>query len=93
MKDLERMAPKEKGITAQSVKEVVQSLVDDSLVDTDKIGTSIYFWAFPSKATHNVIYLYCVLIFYVTLFFFALRYFVKILFCGKNFSRHEVEYN
>ena len=33
------------------MKEVVQSLVDDGLVDTDKIGTSVYFWAFPSKAT------------------------------------------
>ena len=31
-------------------KDVVQSLVDDNLVDTDKIGTSVYFWAFPSKA-------------------------------------------
>ncbi|KAK7087527.1 meiotic nuclear division protein 1 homolog [Littorina saxatilis] len=53
LKDLERMGPKEKGITAQSVKEVVQSLVDDAMVDTDKIGTSIYFWAFPSKASQN----------------------------------------
>lgn len=33
------------------MKEVVQSLVDDGLVDTDKIGTSVYFWSFPSKAT------------------------------------------
>ncbi len=24
--------------------------MDDNLVDTDKIGTSVYFWAFPSKA-------------------------------------------
>lgn len=37
-----------------SVKEVLQSLVDDNLVDTDKIGTSIYFWAYPSKAMHTV---------------------------------------
>lgn len=35
---------------SQSVKEIVQSLVDDDLVDTEKIGTSVYFWAFPSKA-------------------------------------------
>ena len=48
------MAPKEKGITGQSVKEVLQSLVDDAMVDTDKIGTSVYFWAFPSKASQNV---------------------------------------
>ncbi|BES90860.1 Meiotic coiled-coil protein [Nesidiocoris tenuis] len=50
LKDLEKIAPKEKGIIVQSVKDVVQSLVDDNLVKTDKIGTSIYFWAFPSDA-------------------------------------------
>ncbi|XP_046752490.1 meiotic nuclear division protein 1 homolog [Diprion similis] len=49
LKDLEKIAPKEKGIVAQSVKDVVQALVDDGLIDTDKIGTSIYFWAFPGK--------------------------------------------
>ena len=50
LKELEKIAPKQKGIIAQSVKDVLQSLVDDNLVDTDKIGTSVYFWAFPSKA-------------------------------------------
>ncbi|KAI8439667.1 hypothetical protein MSG28_013372 [Choristoneura fumiferana] len=49
LKELEKIAPKEKGITVQSVKEVVQGLVDDHLVDSEKIGTSIYFWSFPSK--------------------------------------------
>ena len=39
------------GITSMSVKDVLTSLVDDGLVDSDKIGTSVYFWAFPSKAT------------------------------------------
>ncbi|KAK6967839.1 meiotic nuclear division protein 1 [Biomphalaria glabrata] len=53
LKDLEKLCPKEKGITSMSVKEVVQSLVDDGIVDTDKIGTSIYFWAFPSKSSQN----------------------------------------
>ncbi|XP_059149140.1 meiotic nuclear division protein 1 homolog isoform X2 [Physella acuta] len=53
LKDLEKLCPKEKGITAMSVKDVVQSLVDDGIVDSDKIGTSIYFWAFPSKASQN----------------------------------------
>ncbi|KAA0203872.1 hypothetical protein HAZT_HAZT002682 [Hyalella azteca] len=51
MKELEKIAPKEKGIIAQSVKDVVQSLVDDNMVDTEKIGTCVYFWAFPSKAS------------------------------------------
>ena len=41
-------------LASMSVKEVLQSLVDDNLVDTDKIGTSIYFWAYPSKALHTV---------------------------------------
>ncbi|XP_074983848.1 meiotic nuclear division protein 1 homolog isoform X1 [Caretta caretta] len=88
LKDMEKIAPKEKGITsetkrasattevtvrlpfgppspllsttgltcnftpAMSVKEILQSLVDDGMVDTDRIGTSNYFWAFPSKALH-----------------------------------------
>lgn len=37
-----------------SVKDVVQSLVDDSLIDTERIGTSNYFWSFPSKAANIV---------------------------------------
>ncbi|XP_026495755.2 meiotic nuclear division protein 1 homolog [Vanessa tameamea] len=53
LKELEKIAPKEKGITMQSVKEVIQGLVDDHLVDSEKIGTSIYFWSFPSK-TKNI---------------------------------------
>jgi len=46
-----------------SVKEILQSLVDDGMVDTDKIGTSVYFWAFPSKASQNVCvkYIYSIL--------------------------------
>lgn len=32
----------------------MQSLVDDGLVDTDRIGTSNYFWSFPSKASNIV---------------------------------------
>ncbi|XP_035599526.1 meiotic nuclear division protein 1 homolog [Oncorhynchus keta] len=35
-----------------SVKEVLQSLVDDNMVDCDRVGTSDYYWAFPSKALH-----------------------------------------
>lgn len=53
LKELEKIAPKEKGIIAQSVKDVLQSLVDDGMVDTDKIGSSVYFWAYPSQA-HNL---------------------------------------
>ena len=52
LKDLEKIAPKSKGITPMSVKDVVTSLVDDGLVDSEKIGTSIYFWAFPRCFNH-----------------------------------------
>ncbi|VDD91449.1 unnamed protein product [Enterobius vermicularis] len=53
MKELERRAPKEKGIVPQSVKEVTQLLVDEGLVECEKIGTLSCFWAFPSKATQT----------------------------------------
>ena len=39
---------------SMSVKDVLQSLVDDGLVDSERIGTSNYFWAFPSKASNQV---------------------------------------
>ncbi|XP_063277325.1 meiotic nuclear division protein 1 homolog [Prinia subflava] len=54
LKDLEKIAPKEKGITKSSTsrKEILQGLVCDGMVDTDRIGTLNYFWAFPSKALH-----------------------------------------
>ncbi|BDA42760.1 Meiotic nuclear division protein 1 homolog [Coccomyxa sp. Obi] len=49
LKDLEKLAPK-RGVIAQSVKEVVQALVDDDLVHQDRIGASNFFWSFPSEA-------------------------------------------
>ncbi|MES1920946.1 Meiotic nuclear division protein 1, variant 2 [Bonamia ostreae] len=33
-----------------SVKEVLKSLVDDSKIDSDKIGIGTYYWAFKGKA-------------------------------------------
>lgn len=33
-----------------TVKDVLQSLVDDNLVDCERVGTSNYYWSFPSKA-------------------------------------------
>lgn len=47
LKELETMVPKECGFNQQSVKDVLQSLVDDGQVHSDKIGTIIYFWSFP----------------------------------------------
>lgn len=42
------------GAVVQTVKDVVQSLVDDSIVDFEKIGSQNFYWAFPSKATIKV---------------------------------------
>ncbi|XP_034044940.1 meiotic nuclear division protein 1 homolog isoform X2 [Thalassophryne amazonica] len=52
LKDIEKIAPKTKGIASMTVKEVLQSLVDDNMVDCERVGTSNYYWAFPSKALH-----------------------------------------
>ena len=48
LKELEKLGPK-KGVITQSVKDVVQSLVDDDLASKDKIGTSV------SKSFLNVV--------------------------------------
>ncbi|VDP76560.1 unnamed protein product [Echinostoma caproni] len=53
LKEVERLCHKEKGINAMSVKDVLMSLVHDGMVDTEKIGTCVYFWAFPNKATQK----------------------------------------
>ncbi|KAE9420547.1 hypothetical protein Angca_003899, partial [Angiostrongylus cantonensis] len=48
---LYQIAPKQKGVISQAVKEVTQSLVDDGLVECEKIGTFVCYWAFRSKAS------------------------------------------
>eukprot|EP00752_Nemacystus_decipiens_P007993 g7141.t1 len=48
LKEIEKAASKQ-GVTSVTVKEVNQSLVDDGLVDLDKIGAANFFWSFPSK--------------------------------------------
>ncbi|KAL3625401.1 Meiotic nuclear division protein 1 [Castilleja foliolosa] len=53
LKELEKSGPK-KGVISQSVKDVVQTLVDDDLVFKDKIGTSVYFWSLPSCAGNQL---------------------------------------
>ncbi|XXQ31842.1 Mnd1 HTH domain-containing protein [Plasmodiophora brassicae] len=53
LKELEKQLPKVKGIVAQSVKDILQSLVDDGVIDTDKIGSGNFFWALPSKALNS----------------------------------------
>jgi len=36
-------------IVLPTIKDVNQSLVDDNLVEFDKIGAGAFFWALPSK--------------------------------------------
>eukprot|EP00743_Colponemidia_sp_Colp-15_P008891 GILK01009701.1.p1 GENE.GILK01009701.1~~GILK01009701.1.p1 ORF type:complete len:210 (+),score=61.54 GILK01009701.1:45-674(+) len=52
LKELEKLGAKE-GVVLQTVKEVVQSLVDDNLVQQDKIGSANFFWALPSTAVQT----------------------------------------
>jgi hypothetical protein len=50
LKDVEKLCSQEKGIVMNTIKDVLAGLVDDGLVDSEKIGTSLYYWALPSKA-------------------------------------------
>ncbi|KAI9285793.1 meiotic nuclear division protein 1 [Umbelopsis sp. AD052] len=52
LKELEKLAPKRQ-IVLQSVKPILQSLVDDGLVNMEKIGGSNYFWSYPSAAAQT----------------------------------------
>jgi len=47
VKELEKLGAK-KGVVSQTVKDVLQSLVDDNLVEFDKIGIANFYWSFPS---------------------------------------------
>ncbi|ORY91502.1 Mnd1 family-domain-containing protein [Leucosporidium creatinivorum] len=68
LQELEKLAPKTKGITAMSVKEVLQGLVDDGLVKSKLVFVSARFrshrslvppsslyWHFPSDAAASII--------------------------------------
>ena len=40
------------GVVTQSIKDVNKELCDDGLVSTDKIGSGVFFWSFPSAQLH-----------------------------------------
>jgi hypothetical protein len=42
------------GVTSNTVVDMNQSLIDDALVDKEKIGGSNYFWSFPAKKDHQM---------------------------------------
>lgn len=50
LKEIESLGAKA-GVVSNAIKDVNQMLVDDSKVETDKIGGANYFWSFPSSAS------------------------------------------
>lgn len=52
LKEIEKLGAK-KGVVFQTIKDVNQSLVDDNLVQFDKIGSGAFFWSLPSMAYQN----------------------------------------
>ena len=48
LKEIEKLGAK-KGVVLQTIKDVNQSLIDDNLVETDRIGIGSFFWALPSR--------------------------------------------
>jgi len=52
-KEVEKLATKSKGINGMQVKDILQSVVDEGWVSMEKIGSSNYYWAFPSQELNN----------------------------------------
>ncbi|KAF7682724.1 Meiotic nuclear division protein 1 like protein [Astathelohania contejeani] len=50
LKEIEKMGYKLKGIPINTIKDILQSLIDDDLVRCEKLGTSNYYWSFPSHS-------------------------------------------
>jgi hypothetical protein len=50
LKDLEKLIPSIASINGMVVKDYVQALTDDSLIQTEKIGSGNWYWSFPSEA-------------------------------------------
>lgn len=53
LKEIETIASK-MGVVQQTIKEVNQSLVDDNMVLSDKIGSANFYWSFPSKVCSDL---------------------------------------
>ncbi|PRW60566.1 meiotic nuclear division 1-like protein [Chlorella sorokiniana] len=53
LKDIEKLGSK-RGVVQQTIKDVLQSLIDDDLVHQERIGASNYFWSFPGEAAAKV---------------------------------------
>lgn len=53
MPDLENKAAT-LGVVKQTVKEIVLEIASEGLCETDKIGPTAFYWAFPSAAFNKV---------------------------------------
>ncbi|KAK7206278.1 meiotic nuclear division protein 1, partial [Myxozyma melibiosi] len=53
IKEVEKLGSKATGINSMQIKEVLQGLVDESLVRCEKIGSGNYYWSFLSDATKS----------------------------------------
>ena len=53
LKEIESLATKA-GVVTQTVKDVNSGLLDDNLIESDKIGASVFFWSFPAKHSQAV---------------------------------------
>ena len=42
------------GVVQQTIKDQNQSLLDDFLILNDKIGSSVFFWSFPSQRANEL---------------------------------------
>lgn len=52
IKDLEKKIPKECGVSAMLVPDLLKKLVDDNLISLEKCGSSNIFWCFPYQKHH-----------------------------------------
>ena len=48
LKEIERDGSKA-GVVQQTIKDINQSLIHDQKVQSDKMGSGVFFWSFPSK--------------------------------------------
>lgn len=68
MKQLEKEASKKKGFKEKEVKDIAQQCLDDNMIKSDKIGSSVYYWQFPSDETNSVnfqnLFLFLLFIYY-----------------------------
>lgn len=68
LKQLEKEASKKKGFKEKEVKDIAQQCLDDNMIKSDKIGSSVYYWQFPSDETNSVnfqnLFLFLLFIYY-----------------------------